>query len=232
MPRVTSVLTVVACAAVLSNCSWSRLDDESAVAAPTTTVSDEMRSVPTVTVPGPVPSADAAGEVAAAVPGQDPGAPPTTALVGDPKPNVDSRATLPPLPESPVVDGCTRLAEVAAADAVTAGAGSPAVVDSIGDSACRFTAAGVAGDVVVEVHYVAETTVSSEWFRREGIEPVGELGGDAVGVTSFAPPGSGSGEGFTIAMINRREGAIVAVRGAAANRDLAVELALLVVATS
>jgi hypothetical protein len=193
-----------------------------------------MRSVPTVTVPGsPADGAvegagEGEGEGAAAVPDEGSGAPPTTALVGDPKPNIDSRATLPPLPDSPAVAGCTRLAEVAAADAVTAGAGSTAVVDSIGDSACRYTAGGV----VVEVHYVAETTVSSEWFRRDGIEPVGELGGDAVGVTSFAPPGSGAGDGFTIAMINRREGAIVAVRGASANRELAVELALLVVATT
>jgi hypothetical protein len=215
-------VAVVACAAALTSCSWHRLEDSGV--ASTTTISDEMRSVPTV--PGPGSAGDAAA--AALAPDAELGAPPTTALIGDPKPNVDSQVMQPPLPESPVVDGCTRLSEVAAVDAVAAGAGSLAMAEPIGEAACRFSA----GAVVAEVYYLSESTVSSEWYRRDGIDPVGEIGGDAVGIASFLTPGAVSGDGFTIAMISRREGAVIAVRGAAANRELAVQLALLVGATT
>lgn len=220
MSALTRVATGCACTLALSNCSWNQLDEGAQVT--TTTISDEMRSVPTV--PGSAPS-DQDPTLVASDP--DSGVPPTTALIGDPKPNVDSQATLPPLPGSSPVEGCARLADVAAADAVTAAAGATATAEKVDTSVCRFAAGGV----VAEIHYVSETTVSPEWFGREGIEPVGEVGGDAVGLASYLAPGSASGDGYTIAMITRRQGAIIAVRGSAADRDLAVELALLVQAT-
>ena len=97
-------------------------------------------------------------------------------------------------------------------------------IDSIGDQGCRFGAGGA----TVEVHYVPEATIEGDWFLREGIEPVGSVTSDAVGLAGFVPPGSPPGDGYTIALISRRQGAVVAVQGTAADRELAEQVASVV----
>ena len=104
--------------------------------------------------------------------------------------------------QAQTAEACVRLADYAAADLVGVAAGTPAVTESIWDGACRMTA----GSVVAEVHYVPEATVLDDWYRREGIEPVGEIGGDAVGLNGFLAPGSEPAEGYTIALVNRAPG--------------------------
>ena len=210
------------CAAALAGCSWGRLEESSGAA---TTIPPEMRSVPTVPDPASaeVATADAAA-AAAAVAAADAGVPPATVLIGDPRPNPDSKATLPPLPDAPVVNACTRLAEDSVADVVGVAAGVAVTAESLSEESCRFSG----GSTVAEIHYVAEATVMSDWFRRDAIEPVGEVGGDVVGLLAFVPPGSSPAKGYTLAMVSRRQGAIVAVRGTSDDRALAVQLATIV----
>jgi hypothetical protein len=199
---------------VAAGCGWFRSDDVSSESA--TTLADGMRPVPTVPVAGDTVVDDA-------------GAPPVTELVGDPQPDPDSGDTLPPLPDAPVVNACDRLDELATADVIGTAIGSRVEVEPIWDQACRFTAAaGSGGVVVVEVHYVPEAAVESDWFRRDAIEPVGAVTADAVGVAEFAPPGSDPADGYTIALISRRQGAVVAVRGTGDDRALAEQLAMIV----
>ncbi len=187
-----------------------------------------MRPVPTVASPDD--SGAASGPAGAAtttmlpVADEEALAPPVTELVGDPQPDPDSPLTLPPLPEQPVVDTCDRSNELAIADTFGASVGGPVEVESISTEACRLTA----GDAVVEVHYVSESTVESDWFERSGIQPVGAVSGDAVGIAEFVPPGSEPSNGYTIALVSRRQGAIVAVSGTADDRALAEELASVV----
>jgi hypothetical protein len=199
---------------VAAGCGWFRSDDVSSKSA--TTLADEMRPVPTVPVAG-----DTAADNAADVP-------PVTELVGDPQPDPDSRDTLPPLPDAPVVNACDRLDELATADAIGTAIGSPVDVEAIWDQACRFTARSGGADVVAEVHYVPEAAVESDWFRRDAIEPVGAVTADAVGIAEFVPPGSDPADGYTIALISRRQGAVVAVRGTGDDRALAEQLAMIV----
>ncbi len=78
---------------------------------------------------------------------------------------------------------------------------------------------------MAEVHYLSEDVIGSDWFRRDGIEPVGDVGADAVGIAVFAAPGADSEAGYTIAVVSRREGAVIAVRGTAEDRAVAVQLA-------
>lgn len=200
---------------VAAGCGWFRSDDVSSKSA--TTLADEMRPVPTV---------PAAGDTAV----DDAEAPPVTELVGDPQPNPDSGETLPPLPDAPVVNACDRLDELATADVIGTAVGSRVEVESIWDQACRFTARSGerGGEVVAEVHYVPEAAVESDWFRRDAIEPVGAVSADAVGIAEFAPPGSDPADGYTIALISRRQGAVVAVRGTGDDRALAEQLAIIV----
>ena len=206
-----------------SGCGWFGGDGSVS-----STASDGMRPVPTVAttaIPGAASgSAGAATTTILPVTDEEALAPPVTELIGDPQPDPDSPVTLPPLPEQPVIDACLRLSELATADTIGASVGEPVGVESISDDACRFTA----GDVVAEVHYVSESTVESDWFERSGIQPVGAVTGDAVGVVEFVPPGSESANGYTIALVSRRHGAIIAVRGTADDRVLAEELASIV----
>jgi hypothetical protein len=208
---------------VTGGCGWFGDDDSVS-----STASDGMRPVPTVATtdasgaaPGP---AGAATTTILPVTDEEALAPPVTELIGDPQPDPDSPVTLPPLPEQPVVDACVRSAELATADTIGAFVAERVDVESTSGDACRFTA----GDAVVEVHFVSESTVESDWFERSGIEPVGAVTGDAVGVAEFVPPGSESADGYTIALVGRRQGAIVAVRGTMDDRALAEELASVV----
>jgi hypothetical protein len=205
---------------VASGCGWFGSDDSVS-----STASDGMRPVPTVPVDDP--SGAVSGPAGAAtttilpVTDEEALAPPVTELIGDPQPDPDSEVTLPPLPEQPMIDACDRSSDLAITDMVASSVGEQVDVESISDDACRF----VAGDAVAEIHYVSESTVESDWFVRSGIQPVGAVTGDAVGLVGFVPPGSASASGYTIALVSRRQGAIVAVRGTAADRALAEELA-------
>lgn len=217
------MVVAAVCVVALAGCSWGRLDESSGVS--TTTIPDEMRSVPTVPDPASTPAAESVVDDAATVmEAADAGAPPTTALIGDPRPNPDSTATLPPLPDAPVVDACSRLAEYSASEIVGAAAGTAVVGESMSQDACRFTG----GATVAEIHFLPEATVMADWFRRDAIEPVGEVGGDVVGLLAFVPPGSSPSEGYTLALVSRRQGAVVAVSGTSDDRALAVQLATIV----
>ena len=221
---------VAVMAAVLSvgtlGCSWITHDSDAQ--APEPTLEGGMRTVPTVppsTLPGDdVEATDASGGAAAGADTDDidAGIPPTTVYVGDVAvdPGVNS---LPPPETVPgqVPEACVRLGAVGAAELVGTAAGSPAVTESIWDGACRITA----GPIVAEVHFVSEKSVNDDWFRRDGIEPAGDVGSDVVGIAEFEAPGSDATDGYTFALVSAREGAIIAVRGTDAARDLAVGLA-------
>ncbi len=218
-----AALTLGVVLVLASGCGWFGGDD-----GVSSTASDGMRPVPTVTTTdasGAVPDpSGAATTTILPVTDDEALAPPVTELIGDPQPDPDSAVTLPPLPEQPVINACDRLNEFATADTIGAAVGGQVEVESIWDEACRFTV----GDTVAEVHYVSESTVESDWFERSGIQPVGAVTGDAVGVAEFAPPGSDAANGYTIALVSRRHGAIIAVRGAGDDRSLAEELASIV----
>ena len=218
-PTRAALGVVAAIVVVAAGCSWQRSDDADPQVA-----SGEMRTVPTVTVAPSSPSGSddvtgSAGDVTG---------PPPEEVVGDLPPDPDNPEPRPPLPDGPTIDACTRLTDVAAADAVAATVGTAATSVALGVDACRLTA----GAVVVEVHYVAEATVFDDWFAREGIDTVGEVGPDAVGLTMWVPPGGAPASGYTIAMVSRRQGAVVAVTGSTADRALAVQVALAVAATT
>jgi hypothetical protein len=215
------VIVVMIMAGVVG-CSW--IGGDSQGEAPEPTLEGGMRTVPTVPTSASVdtPGAEVTNgaEEAAAIDPADTGVP-TTVYVGDVA-GGDSE-TLPPPETIPgqTPQACVRLADYAAADLVGVAGGAPAATESIWDGACRMTA----GAVVAEVHYVPEATVLDDWYRREGIEPVGEIGGDAVGLDGFLAPGSDPTDGFTIALVNARQGVVVAVSGSDVPRDLAVALA-------
>lgn len=224
---ITTAGAVLGLALATSACSWNRLDD-SADAAPTITISDEMRTVPTVPSSDPTGSDAVDTSAAAGTPvdpasgenAADPAVPPTTALIGDPRPNPDSRATLPPLPDAPAIDACARL-DLADASAQIGAATGAAVTTESSDQVCRFAA----GNVVAVVHYVDEGALNGDWFRRDGIAPVGEVIADAVGLDAYQPPGADVVDGYTVALLYRRQGAIIAVHGTDDDRGLAVLLA-------
>jgi hypothetical protein len=206
-PRIgAGAAAIVMTLGVLAGCSWSRLDESS---------SAEMRPVPTI------PPTLAPGEEIAVAP-ENPTEPVTTELVGDPRPDPDSDVALPPLPEALPFDACVRLSEYQVAEQFGAAAGvGVASAEPVADGACRFTA----GSGVAEIHYLSEGVIESDWFRRDAIEPVGDVGADAVGIAEYLAPGSDSGAGYTIALVSRREGAVIAVRGTSEDRLVAVQLA-------
>lgn len=197
---------------VVAGCSGGGGDSAITVPGTNTVVRGGMRPVPTVV--------DGEG-MQGVVSGSVPSGPPPTEVVGDPKPDPDSPVTLPDLPDAPAIDVCAVLVERDAESLVSAGAGGASVRHEAfaGIDSCRLSA----GSVVAEVQFVSEDVVNDDWYRREGIEPVGELGGEAVGIV---------GTGYTIAMISRRQGAVITVRGAADARSIAVALGLMVEAST
>ena len=102
------------------------------------------------------------------------------------------------------------------------GIGAPTAA-AAGDDVCVYES----GDVVVEIHRVEESDVTDDWYRRPGIDPVGEVGGDAVGLASFLPPGGSEGVGYTIALTSGRRGVVVAVRAPSDARLVAAAVAVL-----
>jgi len=193
----------------VAGCSWNRLDESS---------QGKMRPVPTV------PPTPASVEEIAVAP-VSPTGPVTTDVVGDPRPDPDIEVELPPLPDVADFDACVRLGDFQVAEQFAAAAGGgEAAAESLDDRGCRFTA----GSGVAEIHYLSEDVVTSDWFRRDGIEPVGDVAADAVGIAVFIAPGSDSDSGYTIALVSRREGAVVAVSGTPDDRSVAVQLANIV----
>ena len=208
--RSASVLAITLTLGVaVAGCSWNRLDESSP---------GEMRPVPTV------PPTAAPGEEVAVAP-VDPIVPVTTEVVGDPRPDPDIEVELPPLPDVADFDACVRLGDFQVAEQFAAAAGGgEATAESLDDRGCRFTA----GSGVAEIHYLSEDVIAADWFRRDGIEPVGDVAADAVGIAAFIAPGSDSGSGYTIALVSRREGAVVAVSGTPDDRSVAVQFANIV----
>ena len=100
--------------------------------------------------------------------------------------------------------------------------GPTATATSLTNDSCRFTA----GSAVAEVFFVSQADVRTDWFNRSGIEPVGEVGGDAVGLGSFLPPGGATSAGYTIALVGGEQGAVVAVTGTGDARLLAARIAI------
>jgi hypothetical protein len=98
----------------------------------------------------------------------------------------------------------------------------PAVDDTGTGDMCRFDGDGT----IVEVHRVDEAAVVDDWYRRDGIEPVGEVGGEAVGLARFTTPDGVSGDGYTIALTSGRRGVVVAVAAASDARLIASEVTL------
>jgi len=193
----------------VAGCSWNRLDESS---------QGEMRPVPTV------PPTPAPGEEVAVAP-VNPTGPVTTDVVGDPRPDPDIEVELPPLPDVADFDACVRLGDFQVAEQFAAAAGGgEATAESLDSRGCRFTA----GSGVAEIHYLSEDVITSDWFRRDGIEPVGDVAADAVGIAAFVAPDSDSGAGYTIALVSRREGAVIAVSGTPDDRSIAAQLANIV----
>lgn len=149
---------------------------------------------------------------------------PSTALVGDPQPTPGTTGFTPPPTVAPPPDACTRLDDVGVvqvvADAVAAADLDAVTVVLVDDSTCRLES----GAVVVEVGFVSLAEVRDDWYRRSGIEPVGEVGGDAVGFGSFVAPSGARAEGYTIAIAGGRDGVIVAVTGTPDARSIAADV--------
>jgi hypothetical protein len=183
-----------------------------------------MRSVPTVPSPESAPSV-------ATTPGPiDPNAPivtvvpPSTALVGDPQPVPNATIPVPPIaPEGgPLPDSCTRLEPFGVEQIVADRSGQPAASEVLASGACRFRS----GDVVVEVAFIPVAEFRDDWARREGIEPVGDVSGDAVGLASFQTPSGETGAGYTLAVAGGGEGVVVAVAAPSDARVLAADVAV------
>lgn len=201
----------------------------------TTTIEGATRPVPTVppsTVEGQVDAGDGvvdASPTIAPVP-IDPNAPttsvvaPTTDLVGDPQPNPDTTSAPPPPPPTAAddPDACDRLADFDIVTVIADSGGAATSPDLVADEVCRYSA----GTFVAEVHFMSVAEIRDDWFAREGIEPVGEVGSDAVGFGSFIPPGSPSSAGYTVAVEGGSRGVVVAVTGTGDARYIAGQVAI------
>lgn len=229
----TCLVAVAVVLVVASSCS--RGGDDAAPQTPVTDPagSDVMRSVPTVP-----PSSTADFQPSPTIVPPPPGpidpdapvvtvAPPPTDVIGDPqpKPNVTA-APPPPTPPAdapPPPDACTQFAAFEVEQVVAESTGRPAVSELVADDVCRITA----GDVVAELAFISLDAFLGDWARREGIQPVGEVSGDAVGLGSFQTPSGGSGAGYTIAVAGNARAVVVSVRASSESRGLAAEVAVL-----
>jgi hypothetical protein len=215
---------------VVSSCSRGERDgeqDATARGADETTTPDVMRSVPTV------PPSTAAIETRSTVviaPPIDPNAPivtvavPTTDVVGDPQPAPNVTRPTAPVSDGdpPLPDACTRLLEFGIEQVVVERSGQVVQRELLSDGACRITS----GDLVTEVAFISLDEFRNDWSRREGIEPVGDVSGEAVGLSSFQTPSGGSGAGYTIAVAGGDQGVVVSVTAPSDARVLAADVAV------
>lgn len=198
-----------------------------------TQTTDEMRPVPTVppsTIEGQSgDSGDGVIEVAPTLvppppPAVDPDepattpVPPTTDLVGDPQPSPDSTQPPPPPTVAPPPAACERLAPFDVGQIVADEGGAAATTTDADDATCRIES----GSVSAEVFFVPVDQIRDDWYLRSGIEPVGEVGEEAVGFSSYLTPDGATGEGYTIAAAGGRDGVIVAVSGTSDARLVAI----------
>lgn len=185
---------------------------------------EEMRPVPPPPAPSPAPSPaspPAPPPVVSSSPAASTSPTPSTALVGDPQPTPGTTGFPPPPTVTPPSDACTRLDDVGVVQIVTDTVNAGTVtVTRVDDSICRLEAESF----VVEVGFVSLAEIRDDWYRRSGIEPVGEVGGDAVGFGSFVAPSGALAEGYTIAIAGGRDGVIVAVTGAPDARSIAIDV--------
>ncbi len=212
-------------------------DADATASAPVTasTVDGGTRPVPTVppsTIEGQVGEeggvVDASPTIAPAP--VDPDAPtttvvpPTTELVGDPQPNPDS--TSPPPPPPTTVEGgpdaCEQLVPFGMEGVISDTIGVTTTAESVDAAVCRYSS----GAFVVEVHFVSVAEVRDDWFTREGVEPVAEVGGEAVGLSSYLAPGSAAADGYTVAVDGGARGVIVAATGNPDARLAAAQVAI------
>jgi hypothetical protein len=225
----TGVGAVAALWLVASSCS--RGGDATPVvadAAAASSMPEVMRSVPTLPPETTIVAEDSSTIAAAPV---DPNAPivtvapPTTDLIGDPQPSPNATRSAAPISDgaAPLPDACTRLASFGIEQIVVERSGQVAQSELTPDGACRITS----GDLVTEIAFVSLDAFRTDWSRRDGIEPVGDVGGEAVGLASFQTPSGGSGAGFTIAIAGGDEGVVVAVSAPSDARLLAAKVAVL-----
>ncbi len=158
-------------------------------------------------------------------------APPTTAFIGDPQPLPGTTAVPLPPTIAPPAPLCDRLNDDGIgelfADAVAPLGGGPVVVESTSDTACQYSA----GSVVAEFSVISLESLRNDWFKRTGIEPVGEVGGDAVGLGHFIALEGTTAAGYTVAIAGGREGIIVAVGASSDARVIAARLAAIAAQT-
>ncbi|WP_162142079.1 hypothetical protein [Ilumatobacter coccineus] len=205
-------------------------DDE-----PFTQTTGEMRPVPTVppsTIEGQTgDSGDGVIEVAPTLvppppPEVDPDepattpVPPTTELVGDPQPSPDTTQPPPPPTVEPAPAACERLDPFGIDQIVADEGGSAATSTDVDESTCLIES----GSVSAEVFFVPVDQVRNDWYLRSGIEPVGEVGEEAVGFSSYLTPDGRVDAGYTIAVAGGREGVIVAVTGTSDARLVAIDV--------
>lgn len=150
--------------------------------------------------------------------------PPTTELVGDPQPEPGVTAPPPPPPTTTPgdPDACAQLAAFDLVGSIVSAGGPATTAEPVTDEVCRYTS----GAFVTEVHFMSVAEVRDDWFARSGIEPVGEVSGDAVGFSSFIPPGSSGGDGYTIAVEGGARGVVIAVGGSDDARFVAAQVAI------
>jgi hypothetical protein len=227
----TGVGAVAMVLLVVSSCSRGRDD----ATLPGSTTPDVMRSVPTVPVgtvgdpalvstivspPPPPPPLDPNAPIVSV-------APPPTELVGDPQPIPN--ATNPPPPTAPPSDdaplppdACTRLASFGIEQVVSERSGQSAESELLSADVCRISS----GDLVAEIAFISLDAFRNDWSRRDGIEPVGDVSGDAVGLASFQTPSGGSGVGYTIAVAGGDRGVVVSASAPSDARLLAADVAV------
>lgn len=249
MTRRVGITAVAALFAV--SCSGGSDADEAGAPAPVVSDASEaettgdtepvMREVPTIpppTIEGQSESAGDEGVIVASPtiapappPSVDPGQPaepvppPSTDLVGDPQPTPDSTNPPPPPPPAgaPLPDpACERLVPFDIEAVITEQTGQDTSGEQMSPPFCRYAS----GPIVVEVHFLSAQIVRDDWYLRDGIEPVGEVSGDAVGFSNFVTPDGGGGAGYTIAIVGGADGAIVAVSGTSDARLVASSVAL------
>ncbi|MGI9646144.1 MAG: hypothetical protein ACR2O6_12635 [Ilumatobacteraceae bacterium] len=236
-PVLVAPLVLMACndggsAADTAPATASTVEDGEALVPDTESGTRPVPTVPPSTIEGQTDSEPGVIEASPTIapPPVDPNEPtssvlpPTTELVGDPQPEPGVTVPPPPPPttEPGDPDACGRLAAFDVIGIIVSADGPTTTAESVAEDVCRYSS----GAFVAEVHFMSVSDVRDDWFTRSGIEPVGEVSGDAVGFSSFIPPGASGGDGYTIAVEGGTRGVVVAVGGTADARLVAAQVAI------